>query len=85
MFSELMKHSLPHRDGEGVEQDYNLAYQYFTMSAEQGHASAMVDVGLCYEYGRGVEIDKTEAVKWYKKAADLGDKYGTRLNSSHAT
>ena len=29
--------------------------------------------GLCYEYGKGVEADQLEAVKWYRKAAEQGD------------
>lgn len=26
-----------------------------------------------YEYGKGVAKDKTEAAKWYRKAAEQGD------------
>ena len=29
-------------------------------------------VGVCYEYGTGVEKDEVEAVKYYKMAADQG-------------
>ena len=29
--------------------------------------------GLCYENGRGVNQDYTEAVRWYRKAAEQGD------------
>ena len=34
----------------------------------------MINLGSCYFYGlNGVDADKEEAVKWLKKAVDLGD------------
>jgi TPR repeat protein len=35
--------------------------------------SAMINLGVCYENGRGVEKNAETAVKWYTKAAELGD------------
>lgn len=32
----------------------------------------MHDLGLAYAMGRGVPVDGGEAVKWYRKAAELG-------------
>jgi len=29
-------------------------------------------LGLCYDYGIGVDKDEIEAVKWYRKAAEQG-------------
>ena len=40
--------------------------------AEQGDADAQYDLGLCYYSGDGVEQDKSEAVKWSRKAAEQG-------------
>lgn len=34
-------------------------------------------VGLCYEYGRGVERDYKRAVEWYKAGMESGDSYAT--------
>jgi TPR repeat protein len=34
----------------------------------------MKNLGACYEYGRGVEKNDAEAVKWYKKAAAAGNR-----------
>jgi len=31
------------------------------------------DLGVCYAVGSGIAVDKAEAVKWYKRAADAGD------------
>lgn len=42
-------------------------------AAEQGDADAQNNLGHCYQYGNGVEEDKEEAVRWYKKAAEQGD------------
>ena len=41
--------------------------------ADQGEASAQLDLGLSYFKGTGVVKDEVEAVKWYRKAADRGD------------
>ena len=41
--------------------------------AEKGDAGAMCNLGWCYNYGKGVEKNHEEAVKWYKKAAGKGD------------
>lgn len=32
----------------------------------------MSNLGRCYEYGYGVQIDKTAALNWYKSAIDAG-------------
>ena len=38
--------------------------------AEQGDADAQCNLGVCYQYGTGVEKDEQKAVEWYKKAAE---------------
>ena len=40
--------------------------------ASQGDRYAQLEVGYKYHFGRGVEIDYEEAMKWYRKAADQG-------------
>ena len=40
--------------------------------AEQGDATAQVNLGVRYANGRGVPQDDTEAVRWYRLAADQG-------------
>lgn len=37
--------------------------------AAQGDAVAQFDLAMCYAEGRGVEQNKTEAIRWWKKAA----------------
>ena len=38
--------------------------------AERGDAPAQFYVGHCYAQGRGVIKDETEAVNWFRKAAE---------------
>lgn len=39
-------------------------------AAETGNTIAMVVLGDCYMFGRGMQKDTAEALKWYTKAAD---------------
>ena len=58
--------------GKGT-QDWNKAVDYYRQAAELGHARAMVSLGTCYFYGRGVERDLQKMIMWCRKAADLGE------------
>jgi len=51
--------------GEGVLQDLQEA-------AEQGDVDAQYQLALCYYHGEGIAENKTEAVKWYRRAAEQG-------------
>ena len=53
----------------GVEQDYALAFYWYSRVAEKGHASAQFNVANCYYHGVGVEKDLSKAFEWYQKAA----------------
>ena len=39
---------------------------------------AMNNLGVIYEYGKGVEIDYSKAAEWYSKAANAGNKIAKR-------
>ena len=47
--------------------------------AAHGDAEAQVDLGTLYEAGIGVVQDKTEALRWYERAAAQGNVYGQYL------
>ncbi|MBI9099984.1 MAG: sel1 repeat family protein [Spirochaetaceae bacterium] len=47
-------------------------YEKFIEAAEKGDTNAIVQVGISYEEGRGVDVDLEEAYKWYKSAAAKG-------------
>jgi TPR repeat protein len=38
----------------------------------------MTNLGVCYEDGMGVQKDRAEALRWYKKAAALGNEKAKR-------
>ena len=40
--------------------------------AEKGDPNAQFNLGRCFEKGKGVEQDKAEAARWYRKSADQG-------------
>ncbi len=41
-------------------------------SAEQGSAESQFELGVLFEYGRGVEQDDLQAAHWYEKSATQG-------------
>lgn len=59
-------------NGEGVEQDYAEAMEWFEKAAEQGSAEAMYAMGYMYHNGEGVEQDAEKAAEWGQKAMDAG-------------
>jgi hypothetical protein len=78
-------------NGEGVAEDKAEAVKWYRMAAEQGNAYAVTRLrdtaelgnveaqcalAECYDNGRGVATDKSEAVKWYRKAAKQGNADG---------
>lgn len=59
--------------GGGLSQNYVRAVYWYRKAAEQGHASAQNNLGVCYVRGNGVPQSFTEAVKWYKLSANQGN------------
>jgi len=53
--------------------DYEKALEIFRPLAEQGDSDAQATLGIMYEFGRGVPIDKKVAMEWYIKAAMQGN------------
>ena len=46
--------------------------KWYREAAELDYVSAQYNMGLIYEYAKGVEKNISEAKKWYQKAADKG-------------
>ncbi len=61
-----------YEDGKGVQQDDEMAAQWFRKAADHGDARAQNSLGVMYALGRGVERNKEESVRWYRKAAKGG-------------
>jgi TPR repeat protein len=68
---------------EGVNKDLALAFKYFRMAAEGGHAVSQVNLANLYVKGEGVEPDERMASAWYLRAAKEGGQveaqYGTAV------
>jgi TPR repeat protein len=50
-----------------------IAFEEIKTKAEKGDANAQLLIADCYSVGRGVPLDQSEAVKWYRKAAEQGN------------
>ena len=56
--------------GDGVEQDFEKAFDWLRLAAEQNDAHSQLLVGLSYAKGDiGVKKDSKEAVRWLRKSA----------------
>ena len=58
-----------YEEGDGAQQDYKRAAEWYLKAAEQGNAQAQLNLGRMYSLGRGVDKNFIEALAWYKKAA----------------
>jgi TPR repeat protein len=64
------KHS-QHRSAS--PQSSAIAFQETKTQAERGDAAAQAALGFMYELGMDAPVDRGEAVKWYRKAAEQGN------------
>lgn len=64
--------------GNGIEQDYKKAVEWYEKSAEQGYAKAQNNLGFCYGKGYGVEKNLEKEVEWYIKSAEQGNSIAQR-------
>jgi uncharacterized protein len=61
-----------YQEGTGVQQNDELAVEWYRKSADHDYAKAQNSLGVMYARGLGVNQDKAEAFRWYKKAAKQG-------------
>jgi TPR repeat protein len=52
---------------------YRAAFRLFHEAARAGHRASWVNVGYCFDVGRGVRRSRERAFFWYRKAASKGD------------
>lgn len=52
--------------------DYATALEMYTKAADAGNTRAITNLGRMYEYGLGVEQSYEKAIKYYKKASEMG-------------
>ena len=58
-----------YRDGRGVVQSHEVAFEMFWKAAAMGDAFAMHELGVFYGTGRGVPANQAEAEFWLSKSA----------------
>jgi hypothetical protein len=55
------------------EENWHEANQWFLKAADGGDASGMLDLGVMFQLGRGVERNGKSAVYWYQRASEAGN------------
>ena len=66
--------ALMYLEGEGVKKDQAKAMRLLEEGAEASSADAELELGYLYQTGKGpVKQDYTQAINWYKKAAEEGN------------
>ena len=50
-----------YNEGVITKRDVKESFEWYKKSADSGYALAMSNMGFCYLYGNGVEIDEKEA------------------------
>jgi TPR repeat protein len=48
------------------------AVEWYKIGAERGDRYGQYNLGWSYEYGEGVAVDVSQAIRWYQKAANQG-------------
>ena len=60
--------------GQGVVQDFKVAADWLSKSAQQDDMDAQSALGTMYMKGQGVDKNAEEAAIWYKRAANQGER-----------
>lgn len=72
MCAAMHKVGIYYYEGNGVPQNYNVAYHWLLRSAECGFPTSMNLVGVFLRDGRGVDKNIIEAHKWFNLAVAHG-------------
>ena len=67
-----------YEEGQGVEQDYERAFDWYQKAARQGFAPAQLRLARMYYFGRHVRQDNFLAYVWASLAASQGDEIARR-------
>ena len=67
------------KNGEGVSQNYEKSFRWFSLSAKQGYVFAQTLLGYMYENGYGVIQSDVDAYMWFYIAASKNDPDGIIL------
>lgn len=59
-----------------IRKDDAEALKWLKSAADQGYAEAQYRLGVMYVTGIGVNLDRSQALDWFRKACDSGDNDG---------
>lgn len=71
--SAQFKLAQAYASGNGVPQDDQMAFEWYSRAADQGYSDAEVDLATMYLMGDAVKEDKLQALLWFKKATRQGN------------
>lgn len=71
--------------GDGLTKNHEKGLQRIRKAAEEGNADAECRLGLCYYFGHGVAQDYTNAVIWFRKAAEEQGNVKAQFNLGFVT
>ena len=72
-----------YRDGRGVTEDFEEAFIWFSIAAEQGIAISQCNLGLIYLEGKGVPESLIDAAYWINLSRGQGYEYAEELWNEH--
>ncbi len=55
-----------------AERNYDAAFKAWYPLAEAGDPVAQNNIGFMYRKGRGVHLDESQAIEWYRRSAEQG-------------
>jgi TPR repeat protein len=61
------------RGSDGLNQNFSKAFEWFQMSANQGHVEALLELGNAFYSGAGVDRNLNRAFEIYLQAAEHGN------------
>ncbi|GBC32762.2 hypothetical protein RIR_jg12158.t1 [Rhizophagus irregularis DAOM 181602=DAOM 197198] len=61
-----------YESGNGVDQDYDKAFELYQQAANSGNYLAQYNLANMYKRGMGIEKDINQAIYWYEKSAKQG-------------
>lgn len=71
--------AMRHIYGDGVPEDNVFAFELLTRAHEMGHIEASYNLGICFHYGYGTDIDLKKAFELYLHAANAKHGKGMEL------
>ena len=76
---ELYELAMKHIYGNEVPENNDLATKLLIQAHDMGHVEATYNLGICYHYGFGAEIDLGKAFELYLESANAGYGKGMEL------